>query len=130
MQPTAVLRQAAQAGVAAGAARVPMIRFLGKRQPPSFIGQTPRPHPMSPTADLPETFKTYRAKAQQHGPLAARTASSGAGTAAAASSATAAPTLAPGEVWDRSMLPRRFHRLAWTETEIEAIETGGASLVA
>ncbi|KAK4575198.1 hypothetical protein LTR86_001050 [Recurvomyces mirabilis] len=34
-----------------------------------------------------------------------------------------------GEFWDRSELPRRFHRTRWTEAEMEAIESGGASVV-
>lgn len=33
-----------------------------------------------------------------------------------------------GEFWDRNELPSRFHRARWTEAEIEAIESGGASL--
>ena len=33
-----------------------------------------------------------------------------------------------GEVWDRSELPGRFGRMAWTEDEIEAVELGGANL--
>ena len=33
-----------------------------------------------------------------------------------------------GEVWDRSELPKRFGRLAWSEEEIEAVELGGAGM--
>jgi small subunit ribosomal protein YMR-31 len=33
-----------------------------------------------------------------------------------------------GEVWDRNELPKRFRRTAFTEAEMEAIESGGASL--
>lgn len=33
-----------------------------------------------------------------------------------------------GEFWDRSELPMRFRRTPWSQTEIDAIETGGASL--
>ncbi|KZZ96975.1 Ribosomal protein YMR-31, mitochondrial [Ascosphaera apis ARSEF 7405] len=120
MQPTALLRQAAHA-------RVPMIKFLGKRSIPSFIDHSPKPHPMSPAHELPDSFKTYRAKAQQHGPLAARTAFS-VGGSSGASLGPVRPRA--GEVFDRSELPRRFHRLAWSDAEIEAIETGGASLCA
>lgn len=82
---------------------------------------------MSPAHELPDSFKTYRAKAQQHGPLAARTAFS-VGGSSGASLGPVRPRA--GEVFDRSELPRRFHRLAWSDAEIEAIETGGASLCA
>ena len=33
-----------------------------------------------------------------------------------------------GVLFDRSELPKRFRGLGWTEVEIEAVETGGASL--
>lgn len=36
----------------------------------------------------------------------------------------------PGEYFDRSELPARFQRTKWTAAEIEAVETGGASLLA
>ncbi|KAI5282928.1 hypothetical protein KEM54_002461 [Ascosphaera aggregata] len=127
MQSTSILRQATHA-------RVPLIKFLGKRTIPSSIDHSPKPHPMSPAHHLPDSFKTYRAKAQQHGPLAARTAfnsggnGGGVGNSAGASLGSIEPRA--GEVFDRSELPRRFHRLAWSEAEIEAIETGGASLCA
>ena len=32
-----------------------------------------------------------------------------------------------GEVFDRSELPERFRRTRWTEAEIEAVGSGGAS---
>jgi small subunit ribosomal protein YMR-31 len=35
-----------------------------------------------------------------------------------------------GSFFDRSELPRRFQRLSWTQAEIEAVESGGASLFA
>ncbi len=38
------------------------------------------------------------------------------------------PDTGKGEVWDRSELPRRFGRMAWTGEEIEAVELGGATL--
>ena len=38
------------------------------------------------------------------------------------------PDAARGEVWDRSDLPGRFGRMAWSEEEIEAVELGGANL--
>ena len=33
-----------------------------------------------------------------------------------------------GTFFDRSELPKRFGRMVWTESEIEAVESGGASL--
>ena len=34
-----------------------------------------------------------------------------------------------GEFWDRNELPKRFRRAVFSEAEMEAIESGGASLV-
>ena len=33
-----------------------------------------------------------------------------------------------GEFWDRNELPKRFRRTVYSEAEMEAIESGGASL--
>jgi small subunit ribosomal protein YMR-31 len=33
-----------------------------------------------------------------------------------------------GEYFDRSELPARFRRMGWTSAEMEAIESGGASM--
>lgn len=33
-----------------------------------------------------------------------------------------------GEFWDRNELPKRFRRTAFSEAEMEAIESGGASM--
>jgi len=35
---------------------------------------------------------------------------------------------AKGQSWDRSELPGRFGRMAWTEEEMEAVEMGGAGV--
>jgi len=97
------------------------------------------PHPSAPSA-LPNSFAEYRIRAQQHGPLSA------AGSAAAAVKAQAAaagfvghragrtlgpplPTATSGLAFDRNDLPARFHRPRVAFEEIEAVETGGASLV-
>lgn len=37
---------------------------------------------------------------------------------------------ARGQYFDRSELPSRFWRMRWSQAEIEAVETGGASLFA
>lgn len=95
--------------------------------PPASVDHTPRAHPASPSGSLPDSFVTYRAKAQQHGPLGA--AAVGAGWIGRRPGAALGPVEPKaGEFFDRDELPQRFHRLPWTETEIEAIETGGASL--
>ncbi|KAL1968859.1 hypothetical protein VTN77DRAFT_1220 [Rasamsonia byssochlamydoides] len=122
MRATAVLRNAS---------RTPLIKFLGKRTVPESVDHTPRAHPASPTKTLPETFAAYRSKAQQHGPLntPGRLSSLSYGAIGATPGATLGPVEPkPGEFFDRDELPERFHRLPWTQAEIEAIETGGASL--
>ncbi|KAF2142343.1 uncharacterized protein K452DRAFT_286772 [Aplosporella prunicola CBS 121167] len=107
----------------------PMIRFLGRRSTPTGIDHTPHAHPASPTNSLPDSFASYRQKAQQHGPLTKRHYSGGnIGGQPGAALGPIEP--AKGEFFDRSELPDRFARLPWSESEIEAIESGGASLVA
>ncbi|MCJ1279117.1 hypothetical protein MMC21_006941 [Puttea exsequens] len=85
MFPTRLLRQAGP--------RAPMIKFLGKRIPPSkpknpfskkapqidpiyletispsAPASSPAPHPASPSPSLPDSFVSYRQRAIQHGPL-------------------------------------------------------------
>ncbi|OJD33544.1 ribosomal protein mitochondrial [Diplodia corticola] len=111
------------------AQRQPMIRFLGKHNPPANIDHTPRAHPAAPSQSLPESFASYRQKAQQHGPLNKRTFSSGS-IGSQPGSALGSVNPGKGEYFDRSELPPRFGRLSWSAAEIEAIESGGASLVA
>ncbi|KAF2002645.1 hypothetical protein P154DRAFT_430492 [Amniculicola lignicola CBS 123094] len=112
-------------------ARQPMIRFLGKRTTPSKIDHTPHAHPASPTNTLPESFASYRQKAQQHGPLNQTLSYSTGGRIGGQSGSSLGPVAAgKGEVFDRSELPARFQRLSWTQAEIEAVESGGASLFA
>ncbi|KAJ5611601.1 hypothetical protein N7528_008706 [Penicillium herquei] len=105
--------------------RTPLIRFVGKRSVPKSVDHTPRVHPASPTGNLPDSFAAYRAKAQQHGPLGRAQFTGG----------TSGASLGPirpssGEFFDRAELPTRFGRLLLTDAEIEAIETGGASMYA
>ncbi|KAF1810274.1 hypothetical protein P152DRAFT_106597 [Eremomyces bilateralis CBS 781.70] len=112
--------------------RQPMIQFLGKRATPATIDHTPHPHPESPTSSLPSTwnsFASYRQKAQQHGPLnAPPPPARHIGAHPGKDLGPVAP--ARGELFDRSELPRRFQRMKWSAAEIEAIESGGASLFA
>ncbi|KAI9048709.1 hypothetical protein LZ554_007540 [Drepanopeziza brunnea f. sp. 'monogermtubi'] len=125
---------------AAQAERQPSIKFLGKRSIPSSVDHTPRAHPASPTHELPAdfvsaqksssaSFSSYRQQAQQHGPLGRTKASDGTlGSLSGQSLGPVAP--AKGEFFDRSELPARFRRQPIDISEIDAIETGGASLAA
>ncbi|KAJ6257165.1 hypothetical protein Dda_8051 [Drechslerella dactyloides] len=104
------------------ARRTPLIHFLGKRSIPEAIDHTPRPHPASPSSSLPTSFKQYReAIANQHGPLATRSASSASKPFFVAQ---------PASAYDRSQLPSRFGRVRWTPAEIAAIDSAGASMFA
>ncbi|KAK5629273.1 hypothetical protein RRF57_004988 [Xylaria bambusicola] len=68
------------------------------------------------------TFSAYRDSAQQHGPLRKSLGSIPA--------SKLGPIEPPkGQFFDRSELPERFRRVPLTLAEIEAIETGGATLV-
>lgn len=110
------------------AAHTPLIRFLGKRSVPQSVDHTPRVHPASPAAGLPDSFASYRAKAQQHGPLGRAQFSSGIGGQPGAALGPIRPQ--SGEFFDRTELPARFGRLPWSQAEMEAVETGGASMFA
>ncbi|KXJ96664.1 ribosomal protein YMR-31 [Microdochium bolleyi] len=128
MLATRALRQAAHATT-----RTPMIQFIGKRSIPSDIDHTPKPHPEAPGKALPGSFgsspngnshvsfSSYRDGAQQHGPLRK--------TLGLASGAALGPVNPPqGQYFDRNELPLRFRRAPLDLAEIEAIETGGATL--
>lgn len=132
---TKVLR-ASVAG--AHAERTPLIKFLGKRTTPASIDHTPHPHPASPTHELPAgfassqqsssaSFSSYRQKAQQHGPLGRTASGSTFGSVSGHSLGPVAP--AKGEYFDRNELPARFRRTPIDLAEIDAIETGGATMV-
>ncbi|KAI1374746.1 hypothetical protein F4677DRAFT_154610 [Hypoxylon crocopeplum] len=134
MQATRALRQAA-----AHAERTPLIRFIGKRNIPEHVDHSPHPHPASPTGALPanfasqgngnshSSFSTYRDHAQQHGPLRKTIgAANGIGAQAAAHLGPVEPP--KGVFFDRNELPERFRRTPLTAAEIEAVETGGATL--
>ncbi|KAL5606927.1 hypothetical protein BROUX41_003303 [Berkeleyomyces rouxiae] len=117
---------------AAAAERTPLIKFLGKRvyPPASQIDHTPVAHPMSPNGALPavrhNSFTTYRSHAQQHGPLhhSLRSGNSVPGS-------RLGPVAAPaGIFFDRSELPPAYHYTRIDPAEVDAIESGGASLVA
>ena len=103
----------------------------------------PHVHPASPTSALPDSFASYRSKALQHGPLAGRQfQSSSPPMNAAFKEQLAYGTIGghtghelgsvevekKGEVFDRNELPERFRRTRWTEAEIEAVGSGGASV--
>ncbi|KAI9831126.1 MAG: hypothetical protein M1819_005214 [Sarea resinae] len=121
MNATKVLRQAA-----AAQHRTPLIRFLGKRSAPSSIDHTPAAHPAAPSNRLPDSFAAYREKAQQHGPLSQRANFS---SSSSRSGESLGPVEAPaGMYFDRDELPSRFRRTPFSQAEIEAIESGGASM--
>ncbi|CRK27356.1 hypothetical protein HYQ45_008661 [Verticillium longisporum] len=131
---TRVLRQAA-----AHAERTPSIRFLGRRTTPSSIDHSPQPHPASPTGALPEgftsgakhsNFSSYRQHAQQHGPLqkSIRAGNGEPGIGGLSGHEMGSVRPAQGEFFDRSELPARFRRQAIPLAELEAVESGGASL--
>lgn len=129
---TRALRQAA-----AHAERTPLIRFVGARHSiPANIDHSPKPHPASPTGSLPEnfnngsshnTFSSYRDHVQQHGPLRKTFAASG--FIGSQPGSALGPVEAPkGQYFDRSELPERFRRSHIDLAEIEAVESGGATL--
>jgi small subunit ribosomal protein YMR-31 len=105
---------------------------------PIEIDHTPQVHPASPSESLPESFASYRQKASQHGPMM-RSNNSGASQAPSVSQALGGiggstarqlGSVQPkeGEFWDRNELPVRFRRTVYSDAEMEAIESGGASL--
>ncbi|KAI9793513.1 MAG: hypothetical protein M1816_007946 [Peltula sp. TS41687] len=130
MRATRVLQQATAA--AAAKQRTPSIHFLGKRTPPKSVDHTAHVHPAAPTGSLPDSFVTYRSKAQQHGPLNHRSPISSVGGAIGGHPGRSLGPVEParGQYFDRNELPPRFRRLPWTQTEIDAVETAGASLYA
>lgn len=139
MLATRALRQAA-----AHAERTPLIKFIGPRTIPSSIDHTPKPHPASPSGELPESFSaygnsssasrhvsfsSYRDHAQQHGPLqkTIRGAEAGIGGSSGAQLGSIQPP--SGVLFDMSELPVRFRRAPIDLAEIEAVESGGAALM-
>lgn len=99
------------------------------------VDHTPKAHPASPTHELPSdftaaqssspSFASYRQSAQQHGPLGkAKEGSIG----AVSGKSLGSVRTAKGEYFDRNELPARFRRTKFTADEIDAIETGGATL--
>jgi small subunit ribosomal protein YMR-31 len=91
------------------------------------VDHTPHAHPASPSGSLPSSFAAYRQKAQQHGPLNTQQAFSSIGSHPGSALGPVEP--AKGMYFDRNELPERFRRLTWSMDEIEAIESGGASLI-
>ncbi|GAO15038.1 uncharacterized protein UV8b_00438 [Ustilaginoidea virens] len=139
MLATRALRQAA-----AHAERTPLIKFIGQRSIPSSLDHSPKPHPASPTGQLPESFATggngssasrhssfssYRDHAQQHGPLqkTIRAVEGGIGGSSGSQLGSIQPPA--GVFFDVSELPARFRRAPIELEEIEAVESGGAALL-
>ncbi|KAK9331967.1 hypothetical protein V1520DRAFT_273933 [Lipomyces starkeyi] len=97
------------------ARRTPLIHFLGKRVYPEHVDHTPRVHPQDPHGELPVSFKQYRLRAQQYGPLS---------TSAIRKGPIAA---APGEHFSRNELPPRYRYIGLDTDEIDLINSGGAT---
>jgi small subunit ribosomal protein YMR-31 len=81
---------------------------------------------MSQKSSPSTSFSSYRQTAQQHGPLG-RAKAGDADSVSGHSLGPVAP--AKGEYFDRNELPARFRRTPIDLVEIDAIETGGATLV-
>ncbi|EOA81180.1 uncharacterized protein SETTUDRAFT_166521 [Exserohilum turcica Et28A] len=77
--------------------------------------------------ELPSSFKAYRQKAQQHGPLNANRDLVGGHIGGAAGRNLGPVEAGKGLFFDRSELPARFQTLSWTQAEMELLESGGAS---
>ena len=103
------------------------------------VDHTPHAHPASPTHKLPEgfgssgpssstSFSSYRQTAQQHGPLGKSAIRSTGNLGAQSGHSLGSVAPANGEFFDRSELPQRFQRVPMEAWEIEAIDSGGASL--
>lgn len=108
------------------------------------VDHTPQAHPASPTHKLPESFASYRQKATQHGPLGGQQSNESAPPRPSPSNiggpmtygavgGRAARDLGPiqpkdGEYFDVSELPKRFQRRKYSDEEMDAVTSGGASL--
>jgi len=107
--------------------RQPMIKFIGKRTTPPKIDHTPHQHPAAPS-ELPKSFAnsfaSYREQAQQHGPL--NKTLPGIGSHSGSSLGPVEPK--KGIFFDRSELGDRFQKIPFTAAEVEAVESGGASM--
>lgn len=122
--------------------------------PRTDVDHAPHVHPAAPDNSLPESFAQYRNRAIQHGPLGGGGGGGGSNnrqnTQSAISSHASSPSggipepyggigghtgrqlglvqPAKGEVWDRNELPARFRRRPWSEAEMEAVDSAGASM--
>ena len=85
-------------------------------------------HPESPSDHLPDSFASYRSRAQQHGPLGPTRSTSTSSIHGRSGASLGSVEPGKGQVFDRAELPARFRRTPFSAEEIDAIETGGASL--
>jgi len=107
--------------------RQPLIKFIGKRTTPAKIDHTPHAHPAS-SAPLPNSFAAYRQTAQQHGPLNTKGVGTGGYIGGHSGSQLGPVEAGKGQYFDVSELPEKWHRIPWSASEMEAIESGGASM--
>lgn len=82
---------------------------------------------MPSTRSSYDSFAAYRSRAYQHGPL--HQASFMRALANSRSGASEKALNSRGEYIDHGDLSSQTHHLPWTEAEIDAIESGGASLL-
>ncbi|KAK6831797.1 hypothetical protein RU639_002888 [Aspergillus parasiticus] len=109
------------------AARAPRIRALGQHFVTRSVGHPSRSPSMSSTSSSYDSFAAYRSRAYQHGPL--HQASLMRGLVNSRSAASEKSLIFRDEYIDHGDLSSQTHHLPWTEAEIDAIESGGASLL-
>jgi len=102
-----------------------MIKFIGKRSAPPKLDHTPTQHPAAPSS-LPNSFAAYRLQATEHGPLNKTLSAYNIGGASGSSLGSIEPK--KGIFFDRSELGDRFQKIPFTTAEIEAVESGGATM--
>ncbi|KAE8139508.1 hypothetical protein BDV38DRAFT_280862 [Aspergillus pseudotamarii] len=108
-------------------ARASRIRALGQHFVTLSVGHQPRSISMSSASSSYDSFAAYRTRAYQHGPLhqaslMRRFVNSGSGT-------SRKPINPSREYIDRVDFSSQTHHLPYTEAEIDAIESGSATLL-
>ncbi|KAB8259934.1 hypothetical protein BDV32DRAFT_138456 [Aspergillus pseudonomiae] len=110
-----------------GAARASRIRAIGQNFVTRSLGHPSRLSSMSPAGSSYDSFAAYRSRAYQHGPL--HHASLMRGSLNSSSVTSEEFINSSREYLDHRNLSSQTHHLPWTEAEIDAIESGGASLL-
>ncbi|OGM47782.1 hypothetical protein ABOM_003323 [Aspergillus bombycis] len=110
-----------------GAARASRIRAIGQNFVTRSVGHPSRSPSMSPASSSYDSFVAYRSRAYQHGPL--HQAPLMRGLVNPGSATSEGSTKSSGGCLDHGDVSSLTHHLPWTEAEIDAIESGGASLL-